>query len=66
MLVTTKQKSKARSSREADMISDLQNMDVMIGQGHCETEDSESGYSVRRPESLSYDDLIELFCLQML
>ena len=66
MPVATKQKSKARSSRENDMKSDLQNMDVMIGQGHCETEDSDSGYSVRRPESLSYDDLFEPFCLQIL
>ena len=45
------QKSKARRSREADMISDLENIDVMIGSGHSEKEDSEIGNSVRRPES---------------
>ena len=36
MRVTRKQKNKARSSREADMISDLKNMDVMIRSSHYE------------------------------
>ena len=33
------------------MISDLENMDVMIGNSHFEREDSEFGNSVERPES---------------
>ena len=34
--VTREQKNKARMSKEADIISDLENMDVMIGSGHYE------------------------------
>ena len=41
------------------MISDLENMDVMIGNCPYEKEDSEYGNSVRRPESCSYDTLID-------
>ena len=48
MLVTRKEKSKARLSRDADMISKLENMDVMIGNGHFKRKDSEF-------ENSSYD-----------
>ena len=41
------------------MISDLEKLDVMIGNCHYEKEDSEYGNSVRRPESRSYDALID-------
>ena len=40
------------------MISDFENLDVMIGSSHYEREDSEFGNSVRTPESLSYDALV--------
>ena len=59
MPVIRKQKSKARRSRKADMISDLENMDVMIRSGHFEREDREVGNSVKKPESPSYDALID-------
>ena len=60
MPVTRKEKRKARGFREADMISDLENRDVMIGSDHNERkEDSEYGNSVRSPESPSYDALID-------
>ena len=59
MPVTRKEKSKARRSREAEMISDLENMDVMIGSGHSGREDIEFGNSVRRPESHRYDALTD-------
>ena len=59
MLVTTKQKSKNRKSREAAMISDLEKMDVMIGSSHYERTDSEFGNSVIRPESPSNEALVD-------
>ena len=59
MPVTIKQKSKTRKSREADMISDLENMDVLIENSHYERADSEFGNSIRRPESPSYDALVD-------
>ena len=37
MPTTMKQKSKGRSSREADIISALENMDVMLGNSHSRT-----------------------------
>ena len=41
------------------MILDLENMDMIIVSGHYEREDSEFGNSVRRPECLCYDALID-------
>ena len=41
------------------MIAVLENMDAMIGSSHYEREDSEIGNSVRRPESHSYDTLLD-------
>ena len=41
-------------SREAD-----KKLDVMIESGHYEREDGEFGDSVRRPDSPSYDALID-------
>ena len=41
------------------MMSDLASMDIMIGSGHYDREDSEIGNSVKRPESPSYDVLID-------
>ena len=41
MPVTTKQKSKTNRSIEADMISDVENLDVRIGSGNYEWEESE-------------------------
>ena len=38
---TRKQKSKARKSREADMLSDIENIDIMLGSNHFEREASE-------------------------
>ena len=59
MPVTRKRKNKTRRSSEADMISDLENMDVMIGSNHYESEDSEIGNSVRRPENPTTDALVD-------
>ena len=40
------------------MMSDLENMDIIIGRGHYEKEDSETGNSVRMLECPCYDALI--------
>ena len=56
---TCEQKSKARRSREADKISELEIMDNMIGSVLFERENIEFGISVRRPESTRYDALLD-------
>ena len=58
MPTTRKQKSRARKSREADKLSDIENLDIMLGSNHLETEESELSNSVRRPESPSYNALV--------
>ena len=57
MPATKKQKSKARKSREAEMLSVLENVDIMLGSNRLEREESEFRNSVRRPESPSYNAL---------
>ena len=65
MSVTKKQKSKAfgvkqkRRPGEADLISDLESLDIIIESDHYEREDSDVGNSVRSPESPRYDALID-------
>ena len=58
MPTTMKQKSKAIKSREADMLSKIENLDIMLGSNHLERAESELSYSVRRPESPSYNALV--------
>ena len=36
-----KQKSKARKSREADILSDIENLDIVLGGNRVEREESE-------------------------
>ena len=55
MSTTRKQKNKARKSRDADMLSDIDNMDVMLRSNHFEQEESELSNSVRSPERPSYN-----------
>ena len=50
---TTKQK-KARKSRGLEMLSDIENLDVMLGENHStdvEREESINSHLARRPES---------------
>ena len=51
MPTTRKHKSKAKKSREADMLLDIENMDIMLGSNHFEREENELGNTVRKPES---------------
>ena len=57
MPTTRKQKS-ARKSREVDMLSDIENLNVMLGGNHPERDKSERSNYGRRPESPSYDTLL--------
>ena len=41
------------------MLSDLENMDMILGSNHYESEDSKFGNSTRRPESPRYDALLD-------
>ena len=59
MPTVRKQKSKSQKSQEAEMLSDLGKMDMMLGSDLFEREDSEFGYSARRPESPIYDALVD-------
>ena len=59
MPTTRKQKSKARKSREADILSDIENLEKMLGSNHLERIESEINNSLRRPESPSYNALCE-------
>ena len=57
---TTRKQKKARRSREAEMLSDIENLDIMLGGNHFDrNERSESMYSNQagRPESLFEDEL---------
>ena len=44
MPVTWNKVSKAQKSKEADMISDSENLDVMVVSNHFESENSEFGF----------------------
>ena len=52
---TTKKQKKARKSRGLEMFSDLENLDVMLGENHfsnAEREESLNSNLVGRPESV--------------
>ena len=58
MPVTRKQK-KARKSRGIEMLSDIENLDIMLGENHYgrnEREESVISNQARRPRSLSRDE----------
>ena len=59
MPTTRKQKSKGRESRESEMLSDLENMVIMLGNSDFEREHSEFGNSPGRPECPSYHALVD-------
>ena len=54
---TTRNQKKARRSREQEMVFDIENLDIMLG-NNLEREESESSDLGRRPESPSYNVLI--------
>ena len=52
MPTTRKQKSNARKSREAELLSDLEIMDIVLGSNHIEREDSEFRKSAEGQKAL--------------
>ena len=52
-----KQKNRARKSREADMSSDIENLDIMLDSNHFERGERRFSNSARRSESPRYNTL---------
>ena len=56
---TTRKQKKARKSREAEMLSDIENLDIMLGENHFirnERSESLNSNQARRPNSLFGDE----------
>ena len=53
MPTTKEETKKTRKSRGVEMLSDIQDLDIMLGENTPEREESEFSNSVRRPESPS-------------
>ena len=58
MPTTRKQQKEARKSGEADMLSDIESLNIMLCSNCLKREESEFSNSVRRPESPSYNALV--------
>ena len=50
---TNRKQKKARKSRGLEILSDIQNLDIMLGERHSEREERVNSNSVRRQESAS-------------
>ena len=50
---TTRTQKKARKSRGQEMLSDVENLDIMLGGNHFDSEESEDSILARRPESVN-------------
>ena len=46
---TTRKQKKARESRELERMSDIENLDVMLGGNHFDGEESEESILARSP-----------------
>ena len=57
---TTRKQKKARKPRETDMPSDIENIYTMLGGNHFEWDECKFSGSVRRPESPSYNTLVNM------
>ena len=57
---TTRKQKKARKSRELEILSDIENLDIMLGENlfnGTEKDDSLNGTSIRRQESITSNNL---------
>ena len=57
---TTRKQKKARKSRGLEILSDIENLDIMLGENHfnrTERDDSLNGTSIRRQESITSNNL---------
>ena len=48
---TSRKQKKARKSRRAEILSDIESLDIMLGDNHLEREGNEFSDSLRRPDS---------------
>ena len=55
LMPTTRKQKKARKSREAEMLSDIENIDIMLRGNHLERERSEFSDPIRGPDSSNYN-----------
>ena len=58
MPTTWKQRKEARNSKDADMLSDIKNLDIMLGGNRLEREGNKFSKSGRRPDGPSYNTLM--------
>ena len=52
---TTRKQKKARKSTGLEILSDIENLDIMLGEKHSEKEESANSNSARRPGSVTND-----------
>ena len=52
---TTRKQKKARKSRETHLLSDIENLDILLGENNLEREENDSSNFCRRPDSPCYD-----------
>ena len=57
-MLTTRNQKKTRKCTETDMLSNIGNLDLMLGGNHLERDKVEISNYGRRPESPSYDTLL--------
>ena len=55
---TTRKHKKAKKSRGLKMLSDIENLDIILGERHSEREESVNSNLARRPESTN-SNLVE-------
>ena len=52
---TTRKQKKARKSRGLELLSDIENLDIMLGKRHSETDERVNSNSNSRPKSTTSD-----------
>ena len=52
---STRKQEKARKSRVTEMLSDIENLDIMLRGNHLEREGIEFSGSIRRPDSPNFN-----------
>ena len=53
LMPTTRKQKKARMSRGQEMLSDMENLEIMLGGNHFDREESADSILARRPESVN-------------
>ena len=55
LMPTSRKQKKARKSRGAEMLSDIENLDIILGGNHLEREGSEFSDSIRKHDSPNFN-----------